>query len=172
MGIRSVSLDQCDLNNMVSEVKVTFDKQLELHKNDPDLQSEDDLEREIDLEEKYENKLNVTDLGIRKRKVGGTHSKEVEEIESDDLVSHIEDINLSKDKNSLDQTELTEKRKPTKPADPIKWFGVLVPPALRQSQAEFKKSVQMSVTVANLKIKLCDLQTKYKTLLKEKQNSI
>jgi len=42
-----------------------------------------------------------------------------------------------------DVLEKPEEQTPTiDPRDPIRWFGILVPPALRQAQSEFTLSVQ------------------------------
>jgi hypothetical protein len=37
-----------------------------------------------------------------------------------------------------------------KKTDPIKWFGVLVPMTLRQSQTQFRKCIDMTVEVSNI----------------------
>lgn len=52
--------------------------------------------------------------------------------------------------------------------NPIKWFGVLVPPSLRQCQNQFKSSVETTIAVANLKQKLMQLKSEYVNLQKKK----
>jgi hypothetical protein len=52
--------------------------------------------------------------------------------------------------------------------DPIKWFGVLVPPSLRQCQNQFKSSLNTSIAVANLKQKLMCIKSEYLELQKRK----
>ncbi|PWW79939.1 hypothetical protein C7212DRAFT_361421 [Tuber magnatum] len=45
--------------------------------------------------------------------------------------------------SELDTIEKSEEQAPTlDPRDPIRWFGILVPPALRQAQSEFTLSAQ------------------------------
>ena len=63
--------------------------------------------------------------------------------------------------NSEDKTgENTLQNKEVKPyQDPLIWFGVLVPPVLRQSQAEFKQAVTDVIpSIANTKNELRDLE--------------
>ena len=49
-------------------------------------------------------------------------------------------------RNGDDQLELEDSKDGT---DSIKWFGLLVPSTLRQSQQSFKKSVQVIVEIVN-----------------------
>ena len=51
--------------------------------------------------------------------------------------------------------------------DPIKWFGLLVPNALRQTQASFVRAVELSVDCTNIQIELQSMIAK-KTFLLEK----
>merc|ERR1712243_191490 len=37
-----------------------------------------------------------------------------------------------------------------KTKDPIKWFGVLSPPSLRQSQTSFKSAIELAIDCANI----------------------
>ncbi|XP_041377824.1 coiled-coil domain-containing protein 115-like [Gigantopelta aegis] len=53
--------------------------------------------------------------------------------------------------------------------DPINWFGVLVPQNLRRSQSSFKAAIDVSVTIANLKLKLQELKITYRKLLADKE---
>ena len=57
--------------------------------------------------------------------------------------------------------------KPTK-KDPLKWFGVLVPQALRQSQGRFKKAVELSVEISNTEAQYLRLKGRYKDLCQQK----
>merc|ERR1712062_225651 len=59
--------------------------------------------------------------------------------------SNIEDLT-----SALTLNEKKEEKKVSSKQDPIKWFGVLVPNSLRQSQKCFKKAVECSVDCANL----------------------
>jgi hypothetical protein len=49
------------------------------------------------------------------------------------------------------EEEKMEEKAETKPVDPIRWFGILVPPALRSAQANFISAVEGPLPrVANL----------------------
>lgn len=85
----------------------------------------------------------VEAIGLRKRNVG--QSQEVSTPVSDDTTS-----------------------KTKKQQDPIRWFGVLVPPSLRQCQNQFKSSVETTIAIANLKQKLLVLKSEYLDLQKRK----
>ncbi|XP_014663954.1 PREDICTED: coiled-coil domain-containing protein 115-like [Priapulus caudatus] len=52
--------------------------------------------------------------------------------------------------------------------DPLKWFGILVPQSLRQSQAAFKTTLPLVVKLANRKCKLGVLRQQHQQLLKMK----
>lgn len=152
MGTRAVTIDKCDNSKMMAAVKVqvAHDNQLTSFKPNLDLESQF---REIDLGGNESN----FESSVRKRTV--TNKKNVEGYVNGS--SHIEDI------------ELNEKQKKTdhkKVVDPLNWFGVLVPPALRQSQQDFKKTIESGVNVANLKLRLQTLQAKYETLLAQKKD--
>jgi len=64
-----------------------------------------------------------------------------------------------------DALEKPEEQTPTiDPRDPIRWFGILVPPALRQTQSEFTLSVetiipQLTTTVAKLAILSSEIES-------------
>ncbi|KAK7481425.1 hypothetical protein BaRGS_00027381 [Batillaria attramentaria] len=53
--------------------------------------------------------------------------------------------------------------------DPLRLFGVLVSPHLRQSQASFRQAVDTTVHIANLKHKLCSLKKEYLDLMTQKK---
>ena len=57
-----------------------------------------------------------------------------------------------------------------KKKDPLKWFGVLVPQALRNSQKKFQQAVVLSCDLATLKVKLNSLQSHYNQLMQEKRD--
>ena len=50
---------------------------------------------------------------------------------------------------SLPQDDVQEETKST-PVNPLTWFGVLVPPALRASQSSFKDAVSFIPTLVTL----------------------
>jgi coiled-coil domain-containing protein 115 len=51
--------------------------------------------------------------------------------------------NGSQDESSKENSESAPEKQP--PNDPIKWFGVLVPPSLKQAQKNFSSVVESSV---------------------------
>lgn len=71
----------------------------------------------------------------------------VEELDSDLVLTQRkkQDNNEETDGNSCN----TKKNLPTA-KDPIKWFGVLVPNSLRQTQVAFVKALELSVDSANI----------------------
>ncbi|PIK40281.1 putative coiled-coil domain-containing protein [Apostichopus japonicus] len=52
--------------------------------------------------------------------------------------------------------------------DPLKWFGILVPAALRQGQNNFIEAVEQCVEIATLQNKLMATQLEYQELMKTK----
>ncbi|XP_011697219.1 PREDICTED: coiled-coil domain-containing protein 115 [Wasmannia auropunctata] len=56
------------------------------------------------------------------------------------------------------------------PGDPIKWFGVLVPQNLRNSQKRFQESVYLAAKIANVQAELTSVISKIKTLHIQKDN--
>lgn len=53
--------------------------------------------------------------------------------------------------------------------DPIRWFGILVPGTLRQSQQSFRHGVEIVCDIATLQSDLIDIRTRYLLLMKEKR---
>lgn len=143
MGLKSVGIEQCDENRMKALVKISVsdDNTFTQYNGASDLDIEDKF-GDLDLGEGNKSGTNV-----RKRaQTNSTESSHVEDVELDDIKKIDKKVSL----------------------DPLKWFGVLVPPALRQSQTEFKKSAESVVTIANLKVKMSSLQNEYTDLLKKK----
>ncbi|XP_028047799.1 coiled-coil domain-containing protein 115 [Monomorium pharaonis] len=54
--------------------------------------------------------------------------------------------------------------------DPIKWFGVLVPQNLRNSQKRFQDSVNLATKIANVQEELISVLSKLKTLYIQKNS--
>jgi hypothetical protein len=50
-----------------------------------------------------------------------------------------------KDEKAEPSPSLEESKKTAKAVDPLRWFGILVPPALRTAQAGFVSAVEGSV---------------------------
>ena len=47
-------------------------------------------------------------------------------------------------------------------SDPLKWFGILTPPALRQSQASFKTAAELAVETANIQSEMAGVVNRIK----------
>ena len=47
-------------------------------------------------------------------------------------------------------------------SDPLKWFGLLPPPALRQSQASFKTATELAVETANIQSEIAGVVNRIK----------
>ena len=47
-------------------------------------------------------------------------------------------------------------------SDPLKWFGLLLPPALRQSQASFKTAIELAVETANIQSEMAGVVNRIK----------
>ncbi|XP_054043492.1 coiled-coil domain-containing protein 115, partial [Rissa tridactyla] len=55
---------------------------------------------------------------------------------------------------------------PRRPPDPLTWFGVLVPPSLRQAQGSFVQGVTVALEVAGLQEAVTAATTRYRALLR------
>ncbi|XP_027563786.1 coiled-coil domain-containing protein 115, partial [Neopelma chrysocephalum] len=55
------------------------------------------------------------------------------------------------------------------PPDPLGWFGVLVPPSLRQAQGSFQRGVTLAVEVAELQGTVDAVAARYRHLLRQKR---
>ncbi|XP_011637880.1 coiled-coil domain-containing protein 115-like [Pogonomyrmex barbatus] len=56
------------------------------------------------------------------------------------------------------------------PGDPIKWFGVLVPQNLKNSQKRFQESIYLAAKIANIQAELISVFSKLKALYVQKDN--
>ena len=167
MGVKTVNIDQVDETKMDAHVKIRIP---ETEKLDCDTDTgifsliqcsnmgEDGTKTTWKNTEK-----NVNQSGLRKRNVKSENPSKEDHIE--------EVIKTDADKNTKD-IETNGENEPEKKRlfDPIKWFGVLVPGSLKQSQVEFRKCIEVAVNVGNLQTKLENLRKNYRTLLKLKKN--
>ncbi|EDO42154.1 predicted protein, partial [Nematostella vectensis] len=99
-------------------------------------------------QEATEASKNINDDGLRKRKVGNPEEKDNKEIK--ELESGIAELGITY-------------------TDPIKWFGVLVPSALRTGQNEFSTAVELCCDVANLENDLKRLVERFNELKHQKK---
>ncbi|KAJ1827374.1 hypothetical protein IWW55_006471 [Coemansia sp. RSA 2706] len=67
--------------------------------------------------------------------------------------------NAEKAKDSDRDLKGTEKSKAKLASDPLLWFGMLVPPALKEAQSQFTLSLEELVQLAELKRRLAHAQT-------------
>lgn len=70
------------------------------------------------------------------------------------------DVSLKKLNNEVDGST----------TDPIKWFGILVPQNLKNSQKRFQESVYLGIKIANIQVQLVSIFAKLKTLYVQKNN--
>ena len=141
MGVKSVGISQYDENNMKATKVVIVNTENDCNNDDKTFQLVNSNNSLLDTSS------DTVSEGLRQRKV-------TDKVET---ITHGSEMTTKK-KNA--QANVT---------DPIKWFGVLVPQALRQSQGYFKQALDCAVTVSNLKSKVIFLKEQYKTLRKEKQ---
>merc|ERR1719188_741712 len=79
-----------------------------------------------------------------------------------------------KDEDEDDDTDKKDKKSKTA-KDPLKWFGVLSPPSLRQSQTSFKSAVELSIDIANLQSEMSGVINRIKfakRMINKTQDSI
>ena len=158
MGAKSVGALQYDSDNMQasSVIKISDDDEIEaIYPVFALLENEENPQKD--------NKMPESE-GLRKRKTDKGSEKNV-----DELAESIQEIGLQEEKGSGDKPKLETQMLPKK-KDPLKWFGVLVPQALRDSQKKFKHAVILSCNLATLKVKLNSLQSHYNQLMQEKQD--
>ena len=72
--------------------------------------------------------------------------------------------------NRQNKTEIAnDDKKKIKAKDPLKWFGVLVPQTLKQSQKHFSKAVELSVEATNIRNEIRGLLGQRQYLLRQKK---
>ena len=89
-------------------------------------------------------------------------------LEDENIQDVVEDLDsklgIQKRKNYDDEEESEDVKQPENKRlvkDPIKWFGVLVPSMLRQTQKIFVKSVELSIDCANIQSQIeCNIARK------------
>lgn len=154
MGIRSVGISQCAENKMAASLKVNVSDNGQLTVNDS---QDSDLETkfdDIDLRSSEDS----SESTVRRRTVGKMSDVETE---------HIEDVLPGKGSGIGNNDNLHDDG--DKIVDPLKWFGILVPQSLRQSQCDFKTSALTALSIASLQVRLVGLQEEYRDLLKAKE---
>merc|ERR1711942_85828 len=70
-----------------------------------------------------------------------------------------------KQRKNVDKKESAEEKTAnTKEQNPLKWFGVLTPPALKQAQAHFVSATEIAVDCANIQAEMVGVQNRIKYL--------
>jgi len=119
------SLEDILMENDWSEDGKNKDVSGEQSEEEEEEKEKEPIRKDSNRQNEPENKVSSLG-GVRKRKTGG-EEKPLLSDSGDEVVE--EEVGGSK---------LTKGSQGEKPKDPLNWFGVLVPPALRQSQKEFK----------------------------------
>ena len=165
MGAKAVGSHQYHLEDMVAaEVKVN------LTPSDPVLEQDDPymtFESHKVTSSSEEDVTNTEDAsddvseGLRRRNViTEKEKKDTDDDKISELVDRVTDLDIK------DSTPTKTKH------DPLRWFGVLVPQALRESQRHFKSLAVDSCEVASLKAKMVNLQCTIRKLLRRKEDII
>ena len=101
--------------------------------------------------------------GVRKRFVS---EKDISKSGSGTVVvANSNNDSPDKAASTMDEVKVSGEFQP----DPLKWFGFLVPSSLRQGQQYFKRAVDTSVELANLKITLSTIIDEYMQLKQKKK---
>ncbi|CAG8441245.1 6976_t:CDS:2 [Diversispora eburnea] len=75
-----------------------------------------------------------------------------------------------KEKSDMENNEKPLIKRRT--TDPLNWFGVLVPPSLRESQRHFKQGLTSIINIINLRNEIINKEAEYQVLKKEKKKLI
>ena len=165
MGVKTVNIDQVDETKMDAHVKIRIPETEKLD-CDTDIFSLiqcSNMDEDGTKTTCKDTEKDVNQSGLRKRNVKSENPSKEDHIE--EVIKTDADKNTKANENN-GENELEKKRL----FDPIKWFGVLVPGSLKQSQVEFRKCIEVAVNVGNLQTKLENFRKNYRTLLKLKKN--
>lgn len=144
MGNKAVSSMQYDVNKMqaLATITLSHDETDDRHMFELVRKKPSKARRKTALsEDEYSSTIGSTE--VRKRKGG----------EDEVAVLRLEELTINDDSTA---------------PDPLRWFGVLVPPTLRQGQSNFIQAVEVSVELANLQSELEATRLKYRELLGKK----
>ena len=166
MGVKSVNIDQIDETNMQALIKVGVspEEKRDCNSNIFSVIQETGLQIDNNERETVDNVDTIQTIknqsGLRKRNVLTDDTKNTVNPSSVNG-EHIEEVD--DEESEKDKVKCSDDKK--KSFDPIRWFGVLVPGSLKQSQTDFKKCTEIAVAVGNLQTKLESLRKNYKRLL-------
>ena len=144
--ISTLQYKEDDLEEAITKVKVTH--------------GEDDSQATFSIWNDQSESVNSTSL--RKRKEPSKKDP------LDDLTEAIEDVRINGDSHK-EQSNCEAKQDKKSRHDPLKWFGVLVPQALRQSQGMFQRATEQCCHLASLKAHLLHLRQRHTQLMQQKK---
>ena len=101
---------------------------------------------------------------LRKRII----SEEPDQSNVEDISSEIKKVSLNDDDKKCDADTEKSLKSGKSVNDPMKWFGVLVPQSLRQSQKSFQQVIALTSSLATLQHKLLMLKERFQKLDNEK----
>ena len=119
--------------------------------------------KESPKEEIRKDEQNGDGDGLRQRKI----AKDIEDEDVNKTANGVQELSINGDVNGE-----SEAKEQPKVKDPIKWFGLLVPQALRDSQKNFKLAIEVATEIASLKNQLEELRIKFRSMLKAKEDVI
>ncbi|XP_035675766.1 coiled-coil domain-containing protein 115-like [Branchiostoma floridae] len=106
---------------------------------------------------------------VRRRHTGRGDEENEEQREGSDEEEDDEVAELS---SGVEDLELHQVVDPHSLQDPLRWFGILVPPCLRHGQHSFSQVIAMSCQVASLQSQIDQLRLEYRQLLRQKQQLV
>ena len=116
------------------------------------------------LQQQKDELDNVTNSSLRHRR------QQKEDTSPEDLIDDIGSLNISsKTDNNSESSEVMATKQNTRTRDPLNWFGVLVPQALRNSQNHFRKAIEQCCHLATLKVHILKLRHEHDLLMSRKE---
>ena len=155
-----------------SDNSYSFYPQVELSQSDSAELTE--VERVAEENASFINSSELTESaadfssGLRKRNVFPADSMATSSVHEDGddtvLVNSMKKLVVGGDKLKKDDSGIKTITK----RDPLHWFGILVPMPLRQSQAAFRRAVDVACKIASLQVRLLNIREQYCDALKSK----
>ena len=166
MGAKAVSAVQYDQENMQASIKVLTEEKSPGH--DEPLMTFTLIKVTDDVPTERPSVESVAE-GLRKREVTTKEEKDLDDEKVGEVTDRVEEVDIETKEKPHD---IKEKPQGSPRKDPLNWFGVLVPQALRDSQSQFKSALSFSADLATLKIKLLKMQMTIRHLLHRKEEII
>ncbi|XP_060792905.1 coiled-coil domain-containing protein 115 [Neoarius graeffei] len=84
-----------------------------------------------------------------------------------------EEKDISKDQCEKEpQFNSKSEKSPSQHQDPLKWFGILVPQNLKQTQAAFKEVITLAAEISTLQSAIVKTRSEMQTQMKDKQKIV